>query len=243
MRCLVTYALRRSGQHAIINWICRQSGYNIHLNNVDILSYDGNLRVANYIIYKHGIPVVSKYDRYKKVRFDALGFPDLRDFDLCVMSFEDAFPQTIDYIYRRAGYLPKEVTTSVIIRDPYNLFASRLQTYGGLWKPHREEKAYTIQGMWNNHATICLTPNKYMMPLIPIKFNNWVSDQCYRKDLAEKLNLEFTDRGIYEVPLHGTSSFSDSDVLNRWKIKSKEVKALIDKETAYKSQQLFGDII
>ena len=110
----------------------------------------------------------------------------------------------------------------IILRDPFNWIASRLQV--GL-QQHRTH-------MWKNHVR----SNEQK-----IIFNKWFLDRAYRKEVCDMLNLNFTDDGLDEVFWHGSSSFDGSTfdgkaqemkVLERYKKweNDKKYLSLIDEE-------------
>jgi hypothetical protein len=111
----------------------------------------------------------------------------------------------------------------LILRDPYNLLASRLQI-----DAFRPRSMPAFSALWTSYAveflgeTNHLTHNK-----VSVNYNRWVVSKTYRQELATKLGLHFSDHGSGDVThFGGGSSFDGSayngrahemDVLNRWK--------------------------
>jgi hypothetical protein len=108
----------------------------------------------------------------------------------------------------------------LILRDPFNLFASRLKRDDNDIKNRfslRDKKQRKIViNLWKSHAreflgdTDFLTHNK-----ICINYNTWFTDKTYRENLAKQLDILFTDKSINEV-LHigGGSSFDRTELNN-----------------------------
>jgi len=91
----------------------------------------------------------------------------------------------------------------VILRDPFNLFASRLRAFGpGSISP-------AAARIWRQHARPFLgKPHAGPRKPVLINFNRWASDLRERRRIARELELEFNDAGRWLVPpVAGGSSF------------------------------------
>ena len=175
----LVFSMKRSGQHAIINWMLSQSKKSIHYNNCKI---------------KKGF-VVSKHKGKR-----------IEDGDyLTICSIED---RPIDTSFKNVKYI-------VILRDPFNLVASRLRsTY-----PKMSSGMWTI---WKQHVRTALASKD----IIDINYNEWFKDINYRRLISNKLGLNFTDSGLNRVQGRAESSFDgykydgkaqQMDMMNRWK--------------------------
>jgi hypothetical protein len=148
----------------------------------------------------------------------------------------------------------------LLLRDPYNLFASRMKResdnndnrYSLLAVDERE----TLIRLWKQYAREFLGETNYLrFNKTVISFNRWVSDQEYRRELAGRFGFEFSDATMEEVvPVGGGSSFdgarkhqsaSEMKVLERWQ-HFRDVPAFRslfeDPEIAQLSQAIFGEI-
>lgn len=90
----------------------------------------------------------------------------------------------------------------IVLRDPFNLFASRLRAGAGV----APDLAMRI---WCQHARAALGRGPSLpMAVRPVLYNHWAADPAYRRDLAAWLGLPFTDEGHDRVPgCNGGSSF------------------------------------
>lgn len=135
----------------------------------------------------------------------------------------------------------------LLLRDPFNLFASRRRAgYGTV----SDRVALAI---WKQHARQFLgRTHRLRHDPLAVSYNRWVSDQTYRRRLAEALGLAFTDAGIDTVaPCAGGSSFdglaydgraSEMKVFRRWEAErdNPSFLALFDDEVLALSEQVFG---
>jgi len=219
-RNVIVFSLRRSLTHAIISWICRQSGSARHYNNCTIKGVLGNAIRPS----KEGTAKINYGEKPYKFH---------------LYNFEDTLVN-----YKANIYLDLDnVTYILIIRDPFNLVASRFKIGWGM--KIRGNAKDTILDVWKQHALEYLNSDK----IIGINSNNWFSDESYRKEIAEKLNLSFSDNGI-EIPHKvGRSSFNNKtkdarefDILGRYKhyINDGKYLSLFDDEIISLTQKCFG---
>ena len=82
--------------------------------------------------------------------------------------------------------------------------------------------------MWEKHINL-FTHNPH--DFILVSFPKWVKDKEYRKKIASRLNLKFTDKGFEEISSFGKGSSFDGtsisditklDVLGRYKLYEKD---------------------
>jgi hypothetical protein len=191
--------LQRSGNHAVINWTIAQEEQKTCFVN-------------------GGFPGESPWSKSWGISYPNFPYwPKERDAtgafvskELFVYSYENRRLSDIEADKRN---LPDHIGKSqhecvaLVLRDPYNTFASWLRRDTPvtadvihLWK----EYAYEFVGKTN-----VLSEPKHL-----ISFNAWYSSQDYRRDLAEKLGLTFTDRGIGKVSHHGGGSSFDGRALH-----------------------------
>ncbi|NJM97764.1 MAG: hypothetical protein HC800_11935 [Phormidesmis sp. RL_2_1] len=140
----------------------------------------------------------------------------------------------------------------LILRDPFNLFASRLKQGFIATKAKR----MSMVAMWLQYAKEFVGESNYLTNhLVCISYNRWFVDASYRAQLAEHLGLTFSDLGREKVcGMGGGSSFDGTDfsgraaemnVLNRWQ-KLADVPAfrqLFENEAVWHySHQIFGEL-
>lgn len=249
-------SLRRSGHHAIINWFLKQTEKNyVFFNNTlggfrnfitntffEILN-DSNLK-EKYIKLHNNKLILIKNLKEKN--------------DLLIYNIEDKSLKDCNEINElKKGILFKEDLKRIIcLRDPYNLLASRMKRLEEL---DRDNVVYNdlnlndALNVWKEQANLFLSDSK---DFLFISFNEWFRSQQYRKELASKLNINFTDNGLGEVTINWAKGSSfDKDfyknqaqkmkVLTRYKYyeNNKNYLSLFDEETHYLSNKIFGKII
>jgi hypothetical protein len=141
-------------------------------------------------------------------------------------------------------------TDVLIVRDPYNLFASRLRSGVGSVTPT------TSVRIWKQHARQLLRgPRQLRHNPVLVLYNRWVTDRGYRGALAARLGIPFTDAGIDRVArCAGGSSFDGRafdgmarrmDVFGRWRdwVDEPSYRALFDEDVMAMSRALFGDVV
>jgi hypothetical protein len=158
-----------------------------------------------------------------------------------VISFEELPPQFLDQIECDRKVL--------ILRDPFNLFATRIRHYNAL-SVHKRFIAPVAASLWNFYADAFLAKNS---DILCINYNRFIVDVEYRKELSEKLGGTFSDESLDYVDDNGQgSSFDGVDfdgrakempVFSRWEHYA-EVPAFVDlftPEIIEKSDKIFGE--
>ncbi len=250
--------LSRSGNHAIINWIIRQ--------------IDGSYCFLNCTEPKH-----NPYLSTRPLNSDGKTYrTNLPDFDL-EKEQQGAFSQKDCLLYNHEDCFLGPFNSSVqkeereqwtgfsgekkdilILRDPFNLFASRIKA--GLILGHHTEHGtkpispLTLKRLYKQHAREYLGKKKYLKNTVRVNFNFWTTDEAYRRKLAAELDLDFSDTGFQEVSeTAGGSSFDGTrlsgkavkmDLGNRWKkyADRDEFWALFDEEILELTTEIFGNI-
>jgi hypothetical protein len=244
--------MKRSGNHAIINWIWKQQGDDgvMHLNNIP----------AKYNPYRF------LYEHFgnDKLRQESEG--NFSQKDLLIYSYEDQTLEDISdlkFAKKHDIYLGKSLESYdvLILRDPFNCFASRAKKFAHRFNAVDNpnivtEKSQASAKLWISYAKEYLGETHYLKnKKIPINFNLWTTDQEYRRELASKLNLEFSDAEFDRVKgAGGGSSFeglskryegSTMKVNERWKLMADHpymVAMLENKELIAYSNKIFGHI-
>jgi hypothetical protein len=239
--------MSRSGNHAFIQWAmrqargrvcflnCVQGKCNPYLTPRPMLTGDGEGAYANYADFD-----LEAERRGRFSRKDWLIFSHEDDFlgNACSDTFE---------LNHEAFVGRSEVRRDVLIlRDPFNLFASRRRAGFGvvpeatavrIWKQHAKE---FVRTRWLRHRPIF------------ISYNRWVLDELYRRRLAGELGVNFTDAGIDSVAAcAGGSSFDgtgydgrarEMGLFRRWKAYRDDPSflSLFDSQSVELSEQIFG---
>lgn len=249
--------MSRSGNHAIINWIIQQlQGRYCFLNCAEPKTNPFyTARPLNQAkTYRVNYPGFHLENERR-------GVFSRKDF--LIHSYEDCFLSMLNHkVFNQqhdtfVGPSKRRIDI-LILRDPFNLFASRIRS--GLFRREKGlvKKAVTLltaKRIWKQHAREALGEKKHLRQgKIFINYNLWACDPHYRKSVATSLNIDFTDSGFNDVSsCAGGSSFDglnfenradDMKVLERWKhyINDQEYKMIFDDEVISLSHKIFGRI-
>lgn len=240
--------LSRSGNHAIINWLLAQmQGRTCFLNCVQ--PKENPFATTRESVAGKGVTCNYKpFDLRREMRgeFSAK--------DWLIYSYEDCFitmvcNQAWESLHDQYVGESKTRTDVVILRDPFNLFASRLRSsYSGVTPG-------TAVRIWKQHAKQVLGQRKlFTQPHVAVLYNRWVTDESYRRDLAEQLGLRFSDAGLRRVAATGGGSSFDGlrfdgqaqrmSVLDRWQhyIDDPAYCEMFDAETLELAEAIFGEL-
>ena len=208
-RCFILFSMRRGGQHGVINWICSQLRPSMHVDDCSLVD-DNLVGMAPYFYIK---------GEKKRVQMHPSEMIAPDDFKMCLFNFEDqwVFQTQKKFLeWSQSVFSFDTVTSIVLVRDPYNLFASR----------SKDERIKLVgdeaKALYKSHMDIVMNS----LDFIGISYNRWFTDNKYRKILSDRLNIPFTDEGLNDIIWPGESSFNGSDyngkaqemkVFERWK--------------------------
>lgn len=238
--------LSRSGTHAICHWIMAQlTGRVCFLNCVEGKSnpYWTARPMGNGRSYEATDPAfdleAERAGRFSEKDWLLFGHEDSFLGHACSSEYEQHHDAWVGPSRRRLDVL--------ILRDPFNLFASRLRRPEGMVKPG------TAVRIWKQHAKQFVErPRGLRHEPVLIPFNDWFTDGAYRQRIAEEIGFPFTDAGRDCVPtVCGGSSFDgvsydgragQMKVLDRWKsmARDRRYRSLFDEETCELAEAIFG---
>ncbi|MEO3417092.1 hypothetical protein AAFO92_20750 [Roseovarius sp. CAU 1744] len=234
---LVLFGMRRSGNHLAINWILGQvPGSAVFYNNIRQTAHPFDVGMREF----------------------RLRFPNTRP--KIILSYEDLKPSEImngplpEFLADRAARHDAHIQSGVILRDPYNLFASRLKKWPERFATDTDIRRQ--QELYTDHSALALNPVPVFgeMPVVPILYNPLVSDPAYRQDLAGRLRIQDGSTGLDDVPLYGHGSSFDgyqtqgadvrAGVFDRWRSSSNDpsFRAVIDNKQITKAAQTLFDM-
>lgn len=245
-RELRVLAMRRSGHHAVIHWILSQlPGPGLFANDGKV---EGGAGDSGGRGGRGGRLVGNRFSRYVNLTDDEVARDRAGDWvakDLYLWNAED---RTVEELAELAPAAARgasaEVTSLLVLRDPWNWAASRRRA-----EPERPLAGTPELAAWKGHAREALRRTKHLEPLVAVDFRRWVAEEDYRRALAAALGLPFTDAGFREVALPGLSSFSTDEVrrdnavvLDRYRelAHDGEIQAALDAEVRELAAAFFG---
>jgi hypothetical protein len=211
----LTLAHKRSGHHAIIDWILSQFiGIRAHHNFANKRASGGILDCCDS--HWASVPNGEASGKLRAVTINLenslVATPE--DLDLLVRRCTEAFPCV------------SRLWVLIVVRDSYNNFASCYQRVVVGVKPVSSWRTE----IWENHAELFLRAQDISqrgIVAVPIAFNQWFSDLETRQAIATALSVDTFVPALQRVSHFGSgSSFdgfsfdhraSDMRVLERWK--------------------------
>jgi hypothetical protein len=195
--------MKRSGGHAVVNWLMENASGAAFVNNEipieDILQgrrsmSDGSLSYESWLQNKRHLPRFSE-----TVNASSTLIVSLEDHELRVKPFNHLDTQTI-----------------IILRQPENLFASRIKKAAvtslkayDLTDPQFLNRAIRI---WKEHARAALGINEHSMPIKTILYDAWLTGKAYRATLARDFDFSAPSDPIRRVAsAGGGSSFGQTE--------------------------------
>jgi|TARA_B100001971_G_scaffold207462_1_gene227667 hypothetical protein len=193
--CFGVIAMRRSGHHPIIRWI---AGHYQDTTFVNDFGEEGCGTPRELKDGEFGVP-------------GTYHFADEGTGDCHITNYEDFLVEE--------GLRAATGKIVLVVRDPYNCFASRLNASFNITNAANDR---AIE-LWLNHSSFISDPRVY-----PILYNRWFIDEKYRKKISQELcGKPYPARHLDRVSPFGMwSSFdgncfdgqaSKMEVLTRWR--------------------------
>tara|TARA_Y100000034_G_C6812057_1_gene364993 strand:- start:77 stop:883 length:807 start_codon:yes stop_codon:yes gene_type:complete len=198
-KIIFIYGMQRTGMHAIINWIESQhEGTKLFLNNKEP--------------WREDRPFLDEGDKKRLGKPRDLVIVSYEDFDFTLQK-DKAFRSKMHKREQSFGHTDNRFNV-VILRDPFNLFASRLFTIlkNQKGKDRIERKIGQKMGedkveLWKSYAREFVYTT-IMDNRVLVNYNQWFKDKEYRETVADHLDIKFTDAGIMSVPKYGKNPSS-----------------------------------
>ena len=239
-KIILVHGMKRSGNHAIINWLLAHDSF-IFLNNV--------IPISAILKGRKTIPTDEEFDSWfqrtisesrhaeanNRYSADSSLLISLEDHALEVLPFKNP---------------PVEIVNVLILRDPSNMFSSRIRksklvakhpAYPSEMGPEMER----VIEMWKRHAREYLGITDQLNNKVGIYFNSWFSNQSYRQHILSALGFDPVEFDLSKLATFGGGSSFDPnhsnatavDVLNRRDLLGKGERELLvdilsDKEIA-----------
>lgn len=252
---IAVMAQRRSGHHAIVNWM----RYNMEVPSIFInncystanpLKFNSEM---NQVIppSKEEMPIERKEKIQNKENRSCL-----------IYNFEDQRLSYIKYFQtkiNRVAWLGKsqKYYKVIIIRDPFNLLASKLKWARGQENAPSLNNLFFVRNQWKQYAKFYLANYKKQEEIICIDYNSWFTNEAKRKEYANRLDLMSHEEGVKKVAQYGPTKWGDSfdglkyenkaqemKVLERWKIFQTDefyLKLIKDEELIRLAKAIYSD--
>lgn len=239
-RVILLHGLKRSGTHAIAGWIRGHGRIHFHSNLIPIapiLTGKGSVlppRDFACLLQERGV-----LERLARSRYQQL-----------VVGLEDHEPGITPF--RNA---PCEILHVLVLRDPYNLFASRIRkgTTGRGSLAFAPAHLPRFVALWKRHAREFLGRTRQLANAVFVDYDRWFASTDYRKRLSAELGFEFSDSEFSRVPdAGGGSSFDgqrfdgrnvEMNVLHRYQELHPEERAMLEKALADQEVRELADRI
>ena len=222
---LYVFGLGRSGTSAIINWL--KGEYTKKTKNIFVSQKKGL-----DIFFNHK-ECRSNYHIYKE------GYYGLNAFYRKIIKNKSF----IDIAGRKI---------ILVLRDPYNFFASCLHQKK-VNDNNKSEIMIRAKEAWKTYAEQIVGHCNYLlMDYIFINYNKWSKNILYRRKIVKKLFINpLSDKNFTKVPHNGGGSSFDfmkykncatkMDINNRWRVFAKDdfYLSLLDKEVINYSNKIF----
>lgn len=203
MKTTLIFATKRSGHHAIIEWI-------------------GNNREKGLVFHNdtHWKSLVEGRKIYLGKRKEVLYGGKVKK-DLTVYNFEDLNINQHSAILQ-SPFIINYDRTIIVLRDVYNMVASSIKST----PKNTNIRIRKRVSRWKEYCKELLGETDYVTSdkLHFINYNTWFSDREYRDLIGRSLGFDNKDYGISSISKYGGgSSFGDTgsaksmDVYNRWK--------------------------
>lgn len=212
---MCVYGLMRSGNHAIIEWIQQQYAgkTSCFLNNVKHGDNDPYLsavqRSTTGIDRSLDTEALRTLNKHLLIySYEDRASLETQDRDFISSVFQDAFDANRERYLGRSQHR----FNVLIIRDPFNCFASRLKMLETRGSLGGVSDLALIVSNWKRLAERAVSLSRQPLPgEIVINYNRWVLDQHYRQQLSIQLLGNFNDESFDKVSFYGGgSSFTEA---------------------------------
>jgi hypothetical protein len=189
-RLYLLHGMKRSGNHALVNWLQPQIGFRFFNNIIPIAPIlRGEAKLPRPIDFRQWVVAAGVAQRHL--------LASLEDHDLRLSPFLN-----VDLPCQRL----------LIVRHPDNLFSSRIHKAFSVENPaYPRETGPLMQrvlSLWKQHVRAYLNSTDEYAGRVAIYFDAWFENVEYRQAISARLGVDFDDSGLSRVSgLGGGSSF------------------------------------
>jgi hypothetical protein len=192
--------MRRSGNHALMQWIVAQSGW-VFFNDI--------VKIGPFV--RNGQPLPAPEGMYSWLwrRAACFGKGKLRTF--CWLLRQPLMFGLEDHAldFRPFANSFSSELNILILRSPANMFASRLQRRGPTVSLSNEFIRTRSLNLWKSYASEFIGRNSVLTNKVCICYDLWFICKEYRQNLAERLGVPFSDAGRDRLAVYGGGSSFD----------------------------------
>lgn len=249
--------MKRNGNHAIVNWILAQhTGPATFRNAANKFEF-----MTNFV--SEPIEAFKGHIGPTKVNLDDPGSKEIFMITYEDRDVEKALHPGIPERYENwMGHRVNRAISMVVLRDPFNFFASRIQAEVNRIYPLKSwghcfsaGQSDALWEMWITYARKYLEfSDSDNRDEIAVSYNRWVMSPGYRKQLAGKIDAELINDGACKTVTGwgAGSSFNGKRIqepemyLNRWRKFREHVefkKLLENEDVLVCSNKIFGPIL
>ena len=214
---LLVHGMKRSGNHAVINWLMALDRF-VFFNNVipawRILR--GEATVPDPVPFRRWLA-----SRVWKQRLKSLGRADWSSLYRLAAPLGSVISSLVDMDLKTRPFIgePLQVTHVLIVRDAPNIFASRIRKASTcnrweVYPKHYDRFMLRAVQTWKANVREFLGLTRQLENLVTIRFDRWLTDISYRRQLAQQLSLPFCDQGLRAVSTFGGGSSFDGTRFN-----------------------------
>jgi hypothetical protein len=249
------FAIKRSGQHAFMQWLANNCGGEAVVINKAKLYQNIYLNTGDSHFFKNNKLLRLNVERERRGLFSEKDFLiyNQESADLDAFNWEEFFDAHDKNMGRSLDRY-----TLILLRDPFNLMASHLRRYERSPLSHRSELYFNnVISLWKQYAKEYLGETSFIPgDKILVDFDRWGQDEAYRSSILDALSIPYDNRDnrIDHVLGFGAgSSFDDRKmhgkaskmkVGERWKEYKKNslYRSFFDEEIVELSQRIFADL-
>lgn len=218
-RTFLIFGVKRTGNHAIINWLIPQIGDVVRFFNdqhyffVDSTKFDEH-HMAEHVLQ---LGVGRIFINNEKKRHNEVYLEEYSNVDNIIsfegLKFGEMFPRKDQWIndfnvavkrFSRKLEISDDITYIIILRNPWNFVASQIK-----WREMRPEyDRYNIDiDVWEEFYGLYLEKNQPNAHFII--YDKWFIDINYRKKISKELGIKFNDINLNKVATTGGGSTFD----------------------------------
>lgn len=214
------YGLRRSGNHAIMEWILNNKCGDSESKNPEwICDHRIKTNRKNIIYYND---ITSKPDTHPgwKTTWQSTYHSTYKNFSFQYFSVEEQYISPYSTEFCDSNKFSKQVVQIFIIRDIFNLISSRKKMMGCFSELAMKYYLDMYKEYKNQYRT---DPDNTLL----INYDKWLVDGDYRQEIADRLKLETNNENNVISEVGGGSSFKTKQVdkmglLTRYRSESEE---------------------